>query len=103
MKKVVSIVCAVLLVIGAVVAWQYATQEVKTLNDQFGVNGNYYVDENGTEHKAQYYFDIGNTKESKIKKQKAIAGCGYCVYAIAVVGAGAFVMLRHETFEPNTP
>lgn len=96
MKKITNVICAVLIVIGAIVAMAYASYEQpNTVKDTYG-NGVYTVDANGNQAYIQY-FDIGKTEKSRENDRKTLAGLGFCVYTITILGAKYFVNLRMKT------
>ncbi len=96
MKRISNVICTVLIVIGAIIAIMYASYEQpNTVKDTYG-NGVYTVDENGNQAYIQY-FDIGKTEKSRENDRKILAGSGFCVYAITVLGAKYFVSLRMKT------
>lgn len=94
MKKFSNIICAVLIIIGAVVALAYGTYEKPNEIKEKYENGGFMVDENGNKQYVQYY-DFGQT-ERKAKEQKILAGAGFAVYTIAVLGGRYFIELRSK-------
>lgn len=91
MKKIVNIICTVLIIIGAIVAICYATHKEEPPFKE-GFNG---FDENGN---VVYYWDNGQT-ERREQERKIIAGVGFGVYSLAIIGGRYFITLKKKTKE----
>lgn len=97
MKKIGNIICAALIILGAIVAITYAThEEENTVKDMYGGNGTVIVDDEGNKVHVQY-FDIGRTEKSRENERKTIAGVGFAFYTIAIIGGRYFITLKKNT------
>lgn len=91
MKKIGNIICTVLIIIGAIVAICYATHKEEQPFKE-GFNG---FNEKGI---PVYYYDFGQT-ESREQERKIVAGVGFGVYSLAIIGGRYFISLKKKTKE----
>lgn len=96
MRKLGSIICTVLVIIGAIFAISYANyEEPNPIKDKYQ-NGVYTVGENGEGIYTQY-FDVGITTASRQKQRKINAFACFMVYVIAVFATRYFILLKIKT------
>lgn len=94
MKKLGSIICAILIIVGAIFAISYANyEEPNPMKDKQGV---YTFDENGN---AISYFDVGVTTSSQQTQRKINAVVYFIIYVIAVFAVRYFILLKIKTKE----
>ncbi|MDD6147191.1 MAG: hypothetical protein PUB43_09140 [Oscillospiraceae bacterium] len=92
MKKIANIACAILIIIGAIIACSYASHEESTT----------YADPNGTFIQTEtgeayvHRFDLGSTQRRN-EERKIKAAFFFFVYAIAIVAIRLFIALRIKT------
>ena len=97
MKKVGNIICAVLIVIGAIVAICYATHEEEKSMQEMYPYGTVTGDGNGN-GAVVHYWDYGMT-ERKETERKITAGVGFGIYTLAIIGGRYFITLKKKTKE----
>lgn len=96
MKKLGSIICVVLVVIGAIFAISYANyEEPNPVKDKYQ-NGVYTVGENGEGIYTQY-FDVGVTTASRQRQRKLNAFVYYILYVVAIYATKYFIVLKIKT------